>query len=285
MTRLLPLVLLVACAEPLRGEDPADWYDEGSGQEVEEPVLFTDVPYDFPSNPAQGIGFLNSELFPIPAGSPGSDRMAWGASDIAGRASGCQVLTVSELPFVVEAVATIHPRFYFKSSGCDWDSEEKYYGSFFLQDATGGLFFLGDTKVAHFEQGDRVRLRVRAAKTSFGLNMVYAWDQLEVIERNVPIYYEPATDTFEAMASAGDSPIGRVFRVTGEVVIPKDTFGEFVIEDDAGRRFSIGLDVELNRRGVEYPLGTRITATGPVLYSFSAYSIVIMRVGQITVEE
>jgi hypothetical protein len=283
--RFLPLIGLIACAEPLRGENGDDWYDPGSDLDVEEPMVFTDVPYDFPANPSDGIGFLLSDLFPIPAGSPGSDRVAWGADDVAGRTSGCQRFTVSELPFEIEAIATIHPKYYFKTSGCDWDSDEKYYGSFFLQDGTGGVFILGDTKVAHFEPGDRVRIRARAAKTSFGLNMIYAWDGLEVVEENVPIYYEEPTGTFATMASGGNNPTGRVFRVTGEVVVPKDTFGEFTIEDDLGRQFSVGLDVELNRRGVDYPMGTRITVTGPVLYSFSVYTIVVMRVGQITVEE
>lgn len=283
--RWLPLLILVACSEPLRGENSDEWYDDGVGQDVEEPVLFTDVPYDFPVAAGDGIGFLNSDLFPVPAGSSGSDRVAWGSVDVTGRTSGCQRLTVTELPMVIEAIATIHPRYYFKSSGCDWDSDEKYYGSFFVQDRTGGVFVLGDTKVAHFVQGDRIRIRARAAKTSFGLNMIYAWDELEVIEHDVPIYYQHPTDTFEAMKAAGTDPIGRVYRVTGEVVVPADTFGEFVIEDDLGRRYSVALDVELNRRGVDYPLGSRITVTGPVLYSFSAYSIIVMRVGQVTVED
>ncbi len=34
-----------------------------------------------------------------------------------------------------------------RSHGCD-DGDEKFYGAFFIQDRTGGLFVLGDSKVA-----------------------------------------------------------------------------------------------------------------------------------------
>jgi len=284
-------VLLASACTINEAEDPSDWYDPGAGLDVEEEVPFTDQNYAFPVDDADGIGWLKDNVFPVPAGSPGGDQVAWGFDDAylfppAGprRSPGCQILPTDDLPFVIEGVATAFPRFYFKTSGCDWDSDEKYYGSFFIQDRTGALFALGDTKVAHFEMADRIRLRVRAAKTSFDLDMIYAYDQLEILEKGVPIYYEEAHETFADMAASGPSPIARVYRITGEVVTPMDTFGEFTVEDDDGNRFVVGLDTELTRRGVEYPVGTRITATGPILYSYSVYKIVIMRKGQITVE-
>ena len=49
------------------------------------------------------------------------------------------------LPFEIEGVVTAHPRYYFKTSGCDWDSDEKYYGSFFIQDATGAKISIEDS--------------------------------------------------------------------------------------------------------------------------------------------
>jgi hypothetical protein len=74
-------------------------------------------------------------------------------------------------------------------------------------------------------------------------------------------------------------------RVTGTVVREKDTFGDLLIESDEGVQWHLGLDVELNRRGVDFPLGTRLTATGPILYSYNTYTLVIMRVGQVDVHD
>ena len=45
--------------------------------------------------------------------------------------------------------------------------------------------------------------------------------------------------------------------------------------------YKLSLDQELSRRGIEFPVGTRIRATGPVLFSFDEYTIIVMRVGQI----
>jgi hypothetical protein len=287
MTPLL-LALLVACATN-EAEDPSDWYDEGADLYVQENLTFTDQNYAFPVDDAEGIGWLKDNLFPVPSGPPGGDQVAWGREDAflhpSGtgpmRSPGCQILPTSDLPFVIDGVATAFPRFYFKTSGCDWDSDEKYYGSFFIQNRTGGVFVLGDTKVAHFDMGDRIRMRARAAKTSFENDMIYAYDQLEIVEKGVPIYYEVATEPFANMA--GD-PTGRVYRVTGEVVTPTDTFGEFTVEDDDGNQFVVVLDMELTRRGFEFPEGTRITATGPILVGYySVRQIVITRKGQITV--
>ena len=211
----------------------------------------------------------------------------FGADDSSAEAGGCALETNRELPYIVEGIATAHPRFYFKSSGCEWDSDEKYYGSFFIQDETGGQMVLGDTKVAKFDMGDRVRILVRGVKTSFELDMVYSYDLIDIVERAQPIFYEEIDREFRCDLAEpidwDECDTGRVKRVTGTVVTDKDTFGEFAIESDDGIRWSIGLDVELNRRGINYPIGTRITATGPVLYSFSAYSLVVMRKGQIQV--
>lgn len=278
---LAPLLLLVACAP--RNEGVGDgWYDEGEALDVIEPVAFTDQNYDFPNDASDGIGALLTGVFPVASTGSGADTVAWGSADESDATPGCRTVVDTDLPFTIEGVATAHPRFYFKTSGCDWDSDEKYYGSYFLQDRTGGVFILGDSKVAHFDMGDRIRVTVRAAKTSFDVNMVYSSDFEEIIERDVPIFYETRDTAFAFPADQG--AIGRVFRVEGEVVLPKDTFGEFWIENDDGAQFAIGLDVELNRRGIDYPVGTRIEATGPLLYSFSTFTIVIMRQGQITVE-
>ncbi len=286
MSRTLPfLALLVGCISQREAEDPSEWFDKGSALDVTEALTFTDQSYDFPANPNDGIGWLKDHVFPVEGSGFGSDTVAWGPDDATNRDITCANVSDPALPFDIEGVATAHPRFYFKTTGCTWDSDEKYYGSFFIQDATGGVFVLGDSKLAHFDMGDRVRIRARAAKTSFDLDMIYAFDLVEVVERNVPIYYEEPTAPFVDLWEAGDDPTGRVWRVTGEVVTRTDTFGEFQVEDDEGRRFHASLDMEINRRGIEFPVGSRVTITGPVLYSYSIFAIVITRKGQVTVHD
>ena len=285
---LLLLPLLAACEGAREGrESTDDWFDNGEDLAVGEFVAFTDVNYDIADG--DGILGLKQALFPVASGSVGHDRLVFGPGDAAADAGGCDIQSNSALPYVIEGVVTTHPRFYFKSSGCEWDSEEKYYGSFFIQDATGGQMILGDSKVARFDMGDRVRILARAVKTSFELDMVYSYDLLEITGRDEPIFYEETTQEF---GCERDEPInwdacdtGRVKRITGTVVQEKDTFGDFIIENDAGVQWHIGLDVEMNRRGINYPLGTRMTATGPVLYSFSTYALVVMKKGQIQIHE
>lgn len=281
------VALLAGCDGARDGAaNPDDWFDNGSPLSVEEPVAFTSDNYVDVAD-GDGILELKQAVFPVAAGSAGRDPLVFGPSDGAAEAGGCDIRTNRALPYVIEGVVTAHPRFYFKSSGCEWDSDEKYYGSFFIQDETGGQMVLGDTKVAKFDMGDRVRILARGAKTSFDLDMVYSYDLLEIVERGEAIYYEEVDRPFACPRTApidwDECDTGRVKRITGTVVQEKDTFGDFVIENDDGVRWHIGLDVELNRRGIDYPLGTRITATGPILFSFSTYSLVVMRKGQIQV--
>lgn len=280
---LLGVLALGACVPERDAEDPSGWFDPGQAADVEETVAFTDVNYDFPANDADGLEAFIAAVYPVSSGA-GADTVAFGADDQYGSGNDCRSVVEPDLPFEVEGIVTAFPRFYFKTSGCDWDSDEKYYGSFFLQDRTGGLFVLGDTKVAHFGMGDRIKVRIRGAKTSYDLNMAYTYDLIDVLQYDVPIYYEEPTGPFSDMFASGDNPIGKVYRVTGTVTQEKDTFGEFHLETDAGVEYAIGLDAELNRRGVDFPLGQRITVTGPVLYSYSVFTIVVMRRGQVTVE-
>jgi hypothetical protein len=41
--------------------------------------------------------------------------------------------------------------------------------------------------------------------------------------------------------------------------------------------------MELSRRGLEYPVGTRIQVTGPILFAYDTFKVVVMRVGQVQV--
>jgi hypothetical protein len=264
------LLLATACNEG-RPQAGNDWFDAGTTLEVKELVAFTTVPYDIPSEPTQGIGAMLDAVYPVSA-----FVTAYGVNDQWNAAVDCESEVAADLPWRVEGVVTLTPRWYFKTFGCDRD-DEKFYGAFFIEDATGGIFVLGDSKVAHFEMGDRVVLDVRGARTLYGLDLVYAHDVVSIERRADPIYYQEST------RALGGADIGEVRRVSGVVSSDKDTFGEFRLQADSGIFYTVNLDAELSRRGVGWPVGTRIQVTGPVLYSYSTYSLVVMRKGQVTV--
>lgn len=265
------LSLLIACVDVRDAPEDGDWYQEAF-LDVEEPVEFTDAPYDFsgPTSiddlPKPALGsfstWLDTSLF-------NDDCDGWQHSD--------------ELPRDIEGVVTLHPRFYFKTSGCrgssDADSDEKYYGSYFIQDSSGGIFVLGDSKVAHFDMGQRVKLRVRGVKENFDLQMISAHDVLEVNTEIEPIYYQWADGPL------GPDDVSEVRRVTGTVLGNTTNFGELTIEADDGSLYTVKLDWEITRRKHRWDEGTSVTVTGPVLFSYDVYAINVMRVGQILTHE
>jgi hypothetical protein len=263
------LSLVLGCSERA-AEDYSDWFDAGSAYDVMEPVEFTDVPYDFPASETDGIAAQSAQVFPV----ADSYAVSFAPEDAYASNIDCDQVTDSDLPFTVTGMVTAHPRVYFKTDGCNRD-DEKYYGSYFIEDRTGGMFVLGDSKVAHFGMGDKVTLAIRAVRTSFDLNMVVVHDVLSVERGPDPIAFEVANAEFTL------DDIARVKRVTGTVLTDPDTFGSFRIEDDDGNQYLVALDAEVSRRGVHYEVGSRIQATGPVMYSYSEFTIVVMRVGQI----
>ncbi|MCA9494855.1 MAG: hypothetical protein KC621_33230 [Myxococcales bacterium] len=264
----MPLLLLLACSE--LHETPEDWtawFDTGVQLEVEEPIEFIEGEcYGFPGSSGGGLADFIDRHYPADG-----TLFEEGASP----PPGCDFGVDPELPEQLTGVVTLHPRYYFKTSGCTVLSDEKYYGSYFIGDDSGGLFVLGDSKVAHFDVGDVVTLNVRGVRTLFGLNLIYAHDVVDVQREGRAICFQ------RALEPLGDADVGQVRRVEGVVVSETDTFGEFTVEDAFGNRHVVGLDAELNRRGVTWPVGTRLQVTGPVLYSFSEYTIEVMRVGQV----
>jgi len=263
--------LLLGCSGDRNPEDPTNWYAEAQPQDVEEYISFTDENYSFPTDPNDGIAAKAQSVFPVDQWStafgPDDD---WSDND-------CDSSVDADLPFEIEGIVTLHPRWYFKSHGCD-DGDEKFYGSFFIQDGTGGLFVLGDSKVAHFDMGAKVRMRVRGVRTLYDLNVIYAHDILEIDHGPHPIYSEQATEALDL------EDVGLVKSVTGTVITGQDTFGEFQIETDTGVKFSINIDADLARRGFGFDPGTRINVRGPVLYSYSAFGILVIKSGQVTVQ-
>jgi hypothetical protein len=263
------LIVVAGCVTGAPQEDPSEWFDPGAPYDVQEAIAFTDVNYGFTGETA---------LADLPV--PGAFQTWFSPSDPPPSDDCADWSTDPGLPATITGIATILPRYYYKSNGCTpspGDNDEKFYGSFFVQDATGGYFVLGDTKVAHFDAGDRVTLTVRAVRESYEQLMIPVYDRVEVVRGPEPIYYEAVP-----AGALGPEHVSRVVRVEGTVATDATTFGEVYLDADDGTRHKFSLDVELNRRGIGYPVGARLQVTGPVLYSFSEYTIVVMRIGQLT---
>ncbi len=314
MTRLASLLVLTAvsaCASDRAAENPNGWYGKGDAYDVLETVEFTTTPYDVQGPtaiadiPTPGFGTFET-WFSSDDGIPDSSCSDWS--------------TKQDLPVEISGIVTAHPRYYYKASGCrpeddrNIDSDEKYYGSYFIEDETGGFFVLGDSKVAHFDLGDRVTLRVRAVKELFSFQMIYASDVLEIDRGPYPVYYEERTEPLT------DDDLSLVRRMTGtvgyngdfgEVQLCMGTIREGDFDDvyegltgqdakgpqirclNEGRGFYLALDTELQRRGFELEIGQKVMASGPVIRGFDEnevpydqHRIVITRLGQLeTIED
>ena len=267
MRNILSL-LAVGCAGGGPQEDPVQWYDPGSPYDVQEAMAFTDVNYDF-------TGDTPLAALPVP-----DTFQTWFAPADPPPTTDCADWETNPgLPATITGIATILPRYYYKSNGCTSTpgaNDEKFYGSFFVQDASGGYFVLGDTKVAHFDAGARITLQVRAVRESYAQLMIPVVDLVEVGDPE-PIYFR-AVDA----GPLGPEHISQVVRVEGTVATSPSTFGELYLDADDGTRHKFSLDSELSRRGVSFPIGTRLQVTGPVLFSYDEYTVIVMRIGQIT---
>lgn len=259
------LALLVGCAQR-EPESTEGWWDPGTQLDVTEPLDFTTADYGIEG----GIADLAADVFPTDG-----DGFVFAPDDDYGDAR-CTATTSSTLPTEITGVVTIHPRHYYKTAGCTTD-DEKYYGSFFLEDDDLGVFVLGDSKVAHFTTGDVITIRVRGVRTRYDLDMVYAWDLVDVDPQGRPIKYAEQVGPFDV------PDLNRVRRISGLVTTKPDTFGAFVVTGDSGQAWGASLDVELNRRGVTFAQGDRVTATGPILRSYGD-NLIIQSLGQITKE-
>ena len=288
------LVLAVGCSTERRSEAWQDWYDPGSALEVEEPLSFTIADYEFTGDtPIAEVPKPDDfETWFSPDDPPDGDCSGWRTSDT--------------LPVEITGIVTLHPRWYIKVSGCrpegdnDVDSDEKYFGSYFVEDSSGGYFVLGDSRVAQFDMGEQVTLRVRAVKEFFGMTMISAHDVLDVQRGPQPISYERVVDRL-----LGEGDLSKVVRVEGVVAAPMGGFGEiylctgdspdttivdldgdptpacFVGRSEESPAYKVALDVELQRRGVDLPVGSRFAVTGPVQFSFSVHQVNVIRVGQL----
>lgn len=289
----LVVLLAPACQGRPDAEPSGDWWGGPDELDVVESVAFTDEPYPPVPDGVLPIAELRATRLD-PSSDNDGPRIA--TEDWHEGIAGCAFWEqADDLPVVVEGIVTAHPRVYRKIEGCDGD--EKYYGSYWLEDASGGLFVLRDSKVATFTLGARVRLDVRGVRRRYGEDMIYV-ASAEVLDPGpLPIHYTPVVGRV-----LGEGDVGRVARVVGTVVAAPSTFGEVLLQpddvagtcapDDELTRAScllVELDTELNRRGVTFAPGDRLQVTAPVGPAtffapsgiFTFYGAYVTRLGQI----
>lgn len=145
---------------------------------------------------------------------------------------------VEGLPMEIEGVVTLHPAQYMKVPICGQD--ERHYGVYTIEDDTGGVVVLRDSRVAPFSFGDRIRLRVDGIMLTFGLETdtrAVLISSYEVLNDPPPrgdgiaapgtVLYEPVDRPF------GDEDITRVREITGWVFQQptNDNFNSMIITE------------------------------------------------------
>ena len=341
-TRVLPLLFIftLGCADDI-GRTPipteAQWGQAPEQASVAEPVEYRERSaeniYGLPTDAASPIGDLIA-LMADRAPERFSDPRTF--SSLEGRfpcPSGA-VEVVQGLPMTIEGVITLHPRQYVKVPVCDQD--EKHYGTFTIEDDTGGIMVLRDSRIAAFTAGDRVRMRVNSVtytyidpttRTVLSADVELLDPPGAVYERVV--YYEAQTESFSIV------DVTQTKRITGWVaqapsnknfstmIIANKQYGEYnggstnricianclgqcacgqaVCADAICPAFCEGedreydstkmpqcwetsLDQEMVRRGLTYPIGAKVSVTGPVVDNYGL-KIWIQRLGQVEVLE
>ena len=274
-------VFCASCGSPTEISPRTD--PPGSESVVQEPIAFTATNYTFtgPDSIAQLKAIIPTDQFVWHGFAP-MDRFPVEGDCEADR-NGVQMISVApELPMVIEGIVTLHPRYFQKRTICGQD--ERFYASYFLQDSTGGIVILKDSRIEDFTYGARVRMRVRGVvHNAFGVGAppfqaVLIHDQQEIISLNNPIYYEPTEQPF------GVADIGKVKRFTGRIIkeATNNNFNEMLLEHptDPSITWLVSLDRELGQRSPELCQGDTVTLTGPVFDSFGLRAI-IASLGQI----
>lgn len=138
---------------------------------VDESIAYGDramLQYGLPREGAASIGDLVA-LFPTePTGFNDPDVFVGaGVRTPTEFCRGGAFAVIDGLPIEVEGVVTLHPAQYMKVPICGQD--ERHYGVYTIEDDTGGVVVLRDSRVAPFSFGDRIRLRVDGIMLTFGL--------------------------------------------------------------------------------------------------------------------
>lgn len=288
---LAPLASLLlgamSCAEtgePIDRNDPNE-FDVVTVDQigVEEPIAYTATNYSFtgPNTMAELNALFDKKPpmdFNYYALEPGSPYPIADNCTPYNTRFPTKIVTEAELPMTVEGIVTTYPRYFQKKLVCGED--ERFYGSYFLQDSTGGILVLRDSRIADFTFGDRVRLKVRGILGGQFDNVptrAVLIGEAEVVSKANPIYYEQTEERF----AVGD--IGKVKRIKGIITLEPTNFNfnEMALKHptEPGVAWSVSLDRELGQRRPKLRLGDTVEITGPVLDSFGL-RMVIYSMGQ-----
>ena len=282
------LSIVTSCAEPL---EPLEERVDRAPIEVavEEPIAFTTEPYQADFKGERTIASVREVI--------DADAFVWhgfGQGDAYPVSGDCEPdrrgvqapVKVEALPATVRGVVTIYPRYFMKPSICG--SDERYYGSFFIQDASGGMLVMRDSRTAGFTFGDVVELRARGVMKFFDYDAILAFDNFKVVtseyvkegagaEAKKAIYADAITRAFVS------SDQGSVKRVTGVVTqeATNNNFNEMRLKSADGQiEWIVSLDREVGQRNPDWKLGDTLEVTGPVLNSFGL-KIIVMSYGQV----
>lgn len=296
---------IIGCGTP---EEPASSleprYGTVSATSTVEPVAYTDVPYDFTG--ATSIedlyGIINDEL-------TGNARVWFGTAPSApfpfsGACDrfGTTIATVDALPVEIEGIITLHPRYFQNLAICQ--SEERFYGSYFIEDSTGGILVQKDSRIADFRMGDRVKLTVNTVMFNFGAYGVLGRVGESVVSRDHEIFAE-----YIGERNLAPTDIGKTVTVRRELASDATNynFSEMCLIPEGGEAFLcsqacianeqctsqtsparpllVSLDREIEQRDpLVFEIGDVLEITGPVTDSFGL-RILVARAGQISFVE
>ncbi|MFT4702864.1 MAG: hypothetical protein ACI81R_000551 [Bradymonadia bacterium] len=250
--RLPPLALaalglaFVACSDVRENPVPADELFPPSAvqDDVQEPITYASseqLVYGLPRGDMSSIAELIAVLPQSATGVNDPDTFVGpGVNITTDQCRGGAPAVSMALPMVVEGVVTLHPRQYMKVLICGQD--EKFYGSYTIEDDTGGIVVLRDSRVAPFTFGDRVRLTVSGVMLTFGLSpntravLISDYEVLPVeqtLAGQAPwgtVLYQPLTESI-----TDDSPVfTRTQQIEGWVFSEptNDNFNSMVITSE-----------------------------------------------------
>ena len=191
---LLFLIVFGCAVDDTRIEPSDRWPETGEQRSVSEPVSLAErvdgLSYQLPQ---PGLPSIQDLINVLPEADVGRDEPKFFSS--AEQPLSCingRTTRSASLPMTVEGVVTIPGTYYIKVSVCD--QEEKFYGSYVIEDDTGGIMVLRDSRVAQVQPGDVVRMTVHTMVISDNLGRVDSRAvlsyELEILAQKKDVLYE-----------------------------------------------------------------------------------------------
>ncbi len=192
---MIAAAMVAACTGDLRiGGVPTDelWPDDVGQSELNQTLDLRDRDegnaYGLPREGELGIADL---IAAYPQGTRATIFVGESDRSTLTDCRGGAPLVIDELPMTIEVVVTHHPRRFMKPEVCFQD--ERYWGTYTVEDDTGGITVLRGERTANFTFGDRALLTVRALTWTFSLDQ----DTRAVLVADLQPLTATATDDFE----------------------------------------------------------------------------------------